>query len=264
MSSSVVAVGRLTGKVAIITGAARGMGEASAQRFVAEGARVVLVDKRDDLGTAVAALLNEAAGETVACYVSADVTSEDAWAAIVATAVGIFGPPNVLLNNAGIIRVQPLLDTDLETFHKVIDTNLTSCFIGMRAVVPSMREIGGGSIINVASPQGYEGRNGFGAYTASKFGVRGLTRTAAIEFGPFGVRVNCVVPGPIRTAMTDRKGWDDDDYSRAYGGYPLQRRGEPSEVAAVNVFLASDESSYCTGADFIADGGVLAGKPEVR
>jgi 3alpha(or 20beta)-hydroxysteroid dehydrogenase len=131
----------------------------------------------------------------------------------------------------------------------------------MRAVVPLMRVNGGGSIINVASPQGYEGRGNFGAYTASKFGVRGLTRTASIEFGPLGVRVNCVVPGPIRTAMTERKGWTEEDYAKAYGGYPLGRRGEPHEVAAVNLFLASDDSSYCTGADFIADGGVLAGKP---
>lgn len=248
--------GRLAGKVAIVTGAARGMGEASARLFVREGARVVLVDKRDDLGAAVAASLG-----ADAAYVSADVTDEAGWVAIVETCTTRFGAPTVLLNNAGIIRVQPLLDTDLDTFHKVVDTNLTSCFLGMRAVVPLMRDAGGGSVINVASPQGIEGRGNFGAYTASKFGVRGLTRTAAIEFGPLGVRVNCVIPGPIRTAMTERKGWGDDDYAKAYGGYPLGRRGEPDEVAAVNLFLASDESSFCTGADFVADGGVLAGKP---
>jgi 3alpha(or 20beta)-hydroxysteroid dehydrogenase len=252
--------GRISGKIAIITGAARGMGAASAVLFAAEGARVVLVDKRDDLGADVAARIN-AAREGAAVYVSADVTDEDGWASVVATTTDEFGSPDVLLNNAGIIRVQPLLETDLDTFHKVLDTNLTSCFLGMRAVVPLMQAAGRGSIINVASPQGYEGRGNFGAYTASKFGVRGLSRTASIEFGPMGIRVNCVVPGPIRTAMTERKGWDEDDYAKAYGGYPLGRRGEPEEVAAVNLFLASDESSYCTGADFIADGGVLAGKP---
>ena len=251
---------RLAGKIAIITGAARGMGAASAEMFAREGARVVLVDKRDDLGGAVAAgINNQWAGAAV--YVNADVTEPDGWTSIIDTTIDRYGPPQVLLNNAGIIRVQPLLETDLETFHKVIDTNLTSCFLGMRAVVPLMRVNGGGSIINVASPQGYEGRGNFGAYTASKFGVRGLTRTASIEFGPMGVRVNCVVPGPIRTAMTERKGWSEDDYAKAYGGYPLGRRGEPHEVAAVNLFLASDDSSFCTGADFIADGGVLAGKP---
>ncbi len=251
---------RLAGKIAIITGAARGMGAASAVLFANEGARVVLVDKRDDLGGAVADQINE--GQPgAAVYVNADVTEPDGWKGIIDTTIARFGPPNVLLNNAGIIRVQPLLETDLETFHKVIDTNLTSCFLGMRAAVPLMRVNGGGSIINVSSPQGYEGRANFGAYTASKFGVRGLTRTASIEFGPMGIRVNCVVPGPIRTAMTERKGWTDDDYAKAYGSYPLGRRGEPHEVAAVNLFLASDDSSYCTGADFIADGGVLAGKP---
>ena len=251
---------RLAGKIAIITGAARGMGAASAEMFAREGARVVLVDKRDNLGGAVAAgINNQWAGAAV--YVNADVTEPDGWTSIIDTTIDRYGPPQVLLNNAGIIRVQPLLETDLETFHKVIDTNLTSCFLGMRAVVPLMRVNGGGSIINVASPQGYEGRGNFGAYTASKFGVRGLTRTASIEFGPMGVRVNCVVPGPIRTAMTERKGWTEDDYAKAYGGYPLGRRGEPHEVAAVNLFLASDDSSFCTGADFIADGGVLAGKP---
>lgn len=252
--------GRLAGKVAIITGAARGMGEASAVLFANEGARVVLVDKRNDLGVAVADRINdEHAGAAV--YVDADVTDPTGWQSIIDTTVARFGPPQVLLNNAGIIRVMPLLETDLDTFHKVIDTNLTSCFLGMRAVVPLMRVDGGGSIINVASPQGFEGRGNFGAYTASKFGVRGLTRTASIEFGPMGIRVNCVVPGPIRTAMTERKGWTDVDYAQAYGGYPLGRRGEPHEVAAVNLFLASDDSSYCTGADFVADGGVLAGKP---
>ena len=251
---------RLAGKIAIITGAARGMGEASARLFVRHGARVVLVDKRDDLGRAVAESIDESQ-PGAARYLSADITDPANWRTVLDATIETYGAPNVLLNNAGIIRVQPLLETDLETFHKVIETNLTSCFLGMQAIVPVMRANGGGSVINVASPQGYEGRANFGAYTASKFGVRGLTRTAAIEFGPFGVRVNCVVPGPIRTAMTERAGWTDDDYARSYGAYPLGRRGEPDEVAAVNLFLASDESSFCTGADFIADGGVLAGKP---
>ena len=256
--------GRLAGAVAIVTGAARGMGEATARLFAHEGARVVLVDRRDDLGTATAVAIDEACGSSVARYVSADVTNPDAWAAVVDATVESFGPPSVLVNNAGILRVQALLDTDLDTFHKIVDTNLTSCFLGMQAVVPLMGVNGGGSIINVSSPQGYEGRSGFGAYTASKFAIRGLTRTAAIEFGPMGVRVNCVVPGPIRTAMTERKGWGDLDYARAYGGYPLGRRGEPDEVAKVSLFLASADASYCTGADFVADGGVLAGKPVDR
>jgi 3alpha(or 20beta)-hydroxysteroid dehydrogenase len=257
-------LGRLDGRVAIVTGAARGMGAATAALFAREGARVVLVDRRDDLGSASASAIDESVGAPVTRYVSADVTSAAAWDEIVGTAITAFGPPAVLVNNAGILRVQSILDTDLETFQRIVDTNLTSCFLGMRAAVPAMAAHGGGSVINVSSPQGFEGRSGFGAYTASKFAVRGLTRTAAIEFGPLGVRVNCVVPGPIRTAMTERKGWDDDDYARAYGGYPLGRRGEPDEVAKVSLFLASDDSSYCTGGDFVADGGVLAGKPVER
>jgi 3alpha(or 20beta)-hydroxysteroid dehydrogenase len=250
---------RLQGKVAIVTGAARGMGEATARAFVAEGARVLLVDKRDDVGATAARSIDEHGSDAV--YHSADVTDEAAWTGIAEAACELFGGVDVLVNNAGIIRVQPLLETDLELFRKVLDTNLVSAFLGIRTIAPLLRERGGGSIVNVSSPQGIEGRANMSAYTASKFGIRGLTRTAAIELGPMGIRVNCVVPGPVRTAMTERKGWEDADYDRVYGGYPLSRMGRPEEVAAVSVFLASDESSFCTGADFIADGGVLAGKP---
>jgi 3alpha(or 20beta)-hydroxysteroid dehydrogenase len=250
---------RLAGRVGIVTGAARGMGEATARAFVAEGAQVVLVDKRDELGTALAASLGDDA-----TYISADVTEVEGWERVVATARDAFGGADILVNNAGIIRVRPLLETDLELFRKVIDTNLVSAFLGIRTVAPLLIERGGGSIVNVSSPQGIEGRANMSAYTASKFGVRGLTRTAAIELGPLGIRVNCVVPGPVRTAMTEREGWADADYDRAYGGYPLARMGQPDEVAAVTVFLASDDSSFCTGADFVADGGVLAGKPRER
>jgi 3alpha(or 20beta)-hydroxysteroid dehydrogenase len=247
---------RLAGRVGIVTGAARGMGEATARAFVAEGAQVVLVDKRDDLGAALAASLGDEA-----TYVSADVTEVEGWERVAATARDAFGGADILVNNAGIIRVRPLLETDLDLFRKVIDTNLVSAFLGIRTVAPLLIERGGGSIVNVSSPQGIEGRANMSAYTASKFGVRGLTRTAAIELGPHRIRVNCVVPGPVRTAMTEREGWADVDYDRAYGGYPLARMGQPDEVAAVTVFLASDDSSFCTGADFVADGGVLAGKP---
>lgn len=251
--------GRLAGKVAIVTGAARGMGASTARRFVEEGASVLLVDRRDDDGAATAAALDPTGERAV--YVSADVTREDDWARLGEVVAERFGGLDVLVNNAGIIRVVPLLETDLDLFRKVLDTNLVSAFLGIRAATPLMERRGGGSIINVSSPQGIEGRAKMSAYTASKFGVRGLTRTAAIELGPLGIRVNCVVPGPVRTAMTERKGWTDEDYDRAYGNYPLGRMGRPEEVAAVSVFLASDESSFCTGADFVADGGVLAGKP---
>ena len=252
--------GRLDGKVALVTGAARGIGAATASRFAAEGAQVVLGDKRDDLGTELAARIDSSAAGA-ARYVSLDVTSEEAWGAAVEATLAWFGRVDVLVNNAGIIRVTPLVDCDLESFRKVIDTNLVGAFLGMRAVLGPMQEGGGGSIINFSSPQGLEGRYGMPAYTASKFAVRGLTKTAAIELGPMGIRVNTVVPGPTRTAMTARKGWVDADYDAAYGLYPLGRMADPSELAAVCVFLASEEASFCTGGDFVADGGVTAGKP---
>ena len=244
------------GKACIVTGAARGIGEATARALAAGGAGVVLVDRREELLAEVASSVGDAA-----IAVAADVTTEEGWADVVGATPGALGRVDVLVNNAGIIRVRALVDTDLELFRRVLDTNLVSAFLGLRAVAPVMQDQGGGVVINLSSPQGLEGREGMSAYTASKFGVRGLTRTAAIELGPIGVRVNCVVPGPTRTAMTARDGWSDDDYDRAYGGYPLGRMGAPEEIAAVIAFLASDEASFCTGADFVVDGGVLAGKP---
>ena len=248
--------GRLEGKVALITGAARGIGEATARCFVAEGARVVLADRRGDDVQSVAASLGAAA-----VAVELDVTDEAGWADAVAATTASFGGLDVLVNNAGIMRIVPLVDCDLGTFRKVLDTNLVGAFLGLRAAVPALEARGGGSIINFSSPQGYEGREGMGAYTSSKFAVRGLTRTAAIELGPLGIRVNAVVPGPTRTAMTTRKGWTDADYDAAYAGFPLGRMGSPDEIASICVFLASDDAAFCTGADFVADGGVLAGKP---
>ena len=253
-------MGKLSGRVAIVTGAARGIGAATARLFAAEGAKVVVADRRDDLGEEVVAAINADAAGT-ARYVTLDVTDESAWAHAIEETLGWAGGVDVLVNNAGIIRVAPIVDCDLETFRKVLDTNLIGAFLGMRAVIAPMRARGGGSIVNFSSPQGIEGRHGMPAYTASKFAVRGLTRTAAIELGEYRIRVNTVVPGPTRTAMTERKGWDDADYDAAYGLYPLGRMAAPEEIAAVCLFLASDDASFCTGADFLADGGVTAGKP---
>ena len=253
--------GKLAGRVALVTGAARGIGAATAELFVAEGAAVVLGDRRDDLGSALAERLS-AAGS--ACYVSLDVTSEEQWDAAVASALARFGRLDVLVNNAGIMRIAPLADCDRATFTKVIETNLVGAYLGMRAVLGAMRSGGGGSIVNFSSPQGIEGREGMSAYTASKFAIRGLTRTAAIELGPEGIRVNTVVPGPTRTPMTARPGWSDADYDEAYGGYPLGRMADPAEIARMCLFLACDDSSFCTGADFVVDGGITAGKPRER
>ena len=252
--------GRLAGKVALVTGAARGIGAATARRFIEEGAKVVLADRRTDEGETLANELN-ALRSDAARFVELDISSQDAWSSAVADATKAFGGLDILVNNAGMIRVKPLEETDLEMFQKVLNTNLVGPFLGIKAVMQGMTERGGGSIINFSSVQGLEGRENMSAYASSKFGVRGLTKTAAIELGPKGIRVNVVVPGPTKTKMTERKGWTDDQYNEAYGGYPLGRMAEASEVAEVVVFLASDESSFCTGADYVVDGGVLVGKP---
>ncbi len=251
--------GRLAGKVALVTGAARGIGAEIARLFAAEGAALWLGDRRDDAGAEVADGIGAAGGR--AAYGHLDVGSESDWQRAVADALARFGGLDVLINNAGILRVKPLAETSAEEFRKVLETNLVGPFLGMRAVQGAMQRRGGGSIVNFSSVQGLEGREGMTAYSASKFGVRGLAKSAAIELGPLGIRVNTILPGPTRTPMNERAGWSDADYARAYGRYPLGRRGEPVEIARLALFLASDESSFCTGADFAADGGVSAGKP---
>jgi 3alpha(or 20beta)-hydroxysteroid dehydrogenase len=253
----------LTDKVAIVTGAARGIGAAVAERFVLEGARVALLDKRADLCTAVADRLNSVRSDT-ALALTLDITDETAWLRTVEEIAGRWGGVDVLVNNAGIMRVQPIAECDGDTFRKVIETNLVGAYLGIRAVMSSMQTRGGGSIINFSSAQGFEGRFGMPAYTASKFGIRGLSKTAAIELGPLGIRVNTVAPGPTVTEMTRREGWTQADYDRAYALYPLGRMGAPAEIASVCAFLASEEASFVTGADLVADGGVTAGKPRDR
>lgn len=251
--------GRLAGRVALVTGAARGIGEATARLFAREGACVVLCDRREELGQDVAASIGESGGQ--ARFVPLDITQEEEWKGAISAAIEHFGGLDVLVNNAGIIRVKPFLDTTLEELQMVLDTNLVGAFLGMQAATPALRARGGGSIVNFSSVQGLEGRDGLAAYTAAKFGVRGLSKSVAIELGEYGIRVNTIFPGPTKTKMTQRKGWTDADYDAAYHGYPLGRMAEAGEVARLALFLASDESSYCTGGDFVVDGGVSAGKP---
>lgn len=242
----------LGGKVALVTGAARGLGAAVVKTLRAGGATVVAVDKRAEDVAGVA----EATGAHAAVF---DVTDADAWDAAVASVVDEHGSLDIVVNNAGVIRVAPILECAPEDFRKVVDTNLVGTFLGIRAAAKAMADTGGGSIVNLSSPAGMEGTPSMGAYSASKWGIRGLTRTAALELGPLGIRVNTVVPGPMRTAMTRRPGWDDADYAAHYGDtVPLGRMGEIDEVAALVVWLASDASSYCTGGDFTADGGLTA------
>ncbi|WP_067654822.1 glucose 1-dehydrogenase [Nocardia harenae] len=240
---------RLSGKVALISGAARGMGAAHARAVVAEGGRVVLGDILDEPGAALAAELGDAA-----VYVPLDVRDPAAWDAAVRTAEETFGGLHVLVNNAGIANGNLLPDFELSEWQKIIDINLTGTFLGMRAAVPLLKTSGGGSIVNISSVEGMRGSAGLHGYVATKFAVRGLTKSAALELAPQGIRVNSVHPGLIRTPMTE--GIPED-----FLQIPLGRGAEPEEVSALVVFLASDESSYSTGAEFVVDGGLTVGVP---
>ncbi len=248
-------MGRLDGKVAIVTGAARGQGEAEARLFVAEGAKVVLGDVLDDLGKAVADDLGEHAA-----YVHMDVSREEDWAEAVRAAAS-FGSLNVLVNNAALLRPAAIVDTTLADYLAVISVNQVGCFLGMRSVAEPMKAAGGGSIINVSSIDGLGSKNGLISYSASKFAVRGMTKTAALEFGQFGIRVNSIHPGGINTPMGNPVG--DDSINAVFATrLPIPRIGEPVEIAYMALFLASDEASYCTGAEFVVDGGWTCGDLE--
>lgn len=248
-------MGRLDGKVAIVTGAGRGQGAAISRRFAAEGAHVLLADVIDEDGKIVADEIGEAAR-----YVHHDVTEESSWDEVVRTTVSEFGTLNVLINNAGIIRWAPIHKHSLDDYMAVIRVNQVGCFLGMRAVTRSMRDAGGGSIVNTASTAGLEGMAGIIGYSASKFAVRGMTKTAAIEFGRWGIRVNAVCPGGINTQMANPFDRPEEELQKAHSRNPIPRIGTPEEIASLMVFLASDESSYCTGTEFVIDGGYTAGK----
>jgi 3alpha(or 20beta)-hydroxysteroid dehydrogenase len=241
---------RLDGKVVLITGAARGQGAAAVRACVAEGARVYAADVRDDLGKALADELGDAVE-----YVHLDVSSEQDWA----DAVGKAGRLDVLVNNAGVLHFSALADTKLDDYERVIRINQIGAFLGMRAVVPAMREAGGGSIVNVSSIEGLAAAPYLVAYAASKFAIRGMTKVAAMELGELGIRVNSVHPGMIDTDMVrDAAGGAELDLAPIGRKVALRRVGRPEEIAGLVVFLASDESSYCTGAEFVADGGATA------
>ncbi|HEX3793621.1 MAG TPA: glucose 1-dehydrogenase [Acidimicrobiales bacterium] len=247
--------GRLEGKVALISGAARGIGAASARLFVGEGAKVVVADVIDDEGELLAKELGDACA-----FVHLDVTDESQWLAAIEAAENQFGPVSVLVNNAGILRAIPLPLMSLEDYQSVIDVNQTGVFLGMKSVVGSMMKAGGGSIVNMSSIDGLQGSPALGAYVAAKFAVRGMTRVAALELAAAHIRVNTVCPGATRTTMMDAPdmaGIDIDALSCRMA--PLARMGEAPEIAEAVLFLASDASSYCTGSDIVADGGATAG-----
>jgi 3alpha(or 20beta)-hydroxysteroid dehydrogenase len=248
---------RLDGKVALVTGAARGQGEAIATLFAAEGARVLVTDERCDQGREVAGRL----GEASAAWAELDVTDERQWAAAVQTCVRTFGRLDVLVNNAGIgIPPVGIEHETTEGHRRTLDVNLTGVWHGMRAVIPVMTAHGGGSIVNTSSIDGLAGIAGMTSYAASKFAVTGMTRTAALELGGRGIRVNSVHPGVIDTPMVAEAPADvKARLERMMRRQPIPRMGTVRDVALAVLFLASDESAYCTGVSLPVDGGHLAG-----
>ncbi|MFJ7329329.1 SDR family NAD(P)-dependent oxidoreductase [Streptomyces cyaneofuscatus] len=257
-------MGKLDGRVVLVTGAARGQGEQEARLFAAEGARVVIADVLVEQGEALAKEL----GEETARFVRLDVGSEEGWAEAVAVARDAFGKIDGLVNNAGILRFNELVNTPLAEFEQVVRVNMTGAFLGIRAVAPEIETAGGGTIVNTSSYTGLTGMPLVGAYAATKHAVLGLTKVAAMELAGKGVRVNAICPGAIDTAMSNPALLDPDaDLSRsdaALDAYyrklvPMGRIGRPEEVAALALFLTGEDSSYITGQPFVIDGGWLAG-----
>ena len=243
-------MGRLEGKTALITGGARGQGAAEARLFAEEGANVVLTDVLDQDGERTA----DAIG---ADYLHHDVTSEEEWAAAVARAVDLHGGLDVLVNNAGILSSSSIIECELDEFRRVIEVNQIGVYIGMREVAPAMIERGGGSIVNISSVAGMRASRLSGiAYGASKWAVRGMTKSAALSLARHGIRVNSIHPGLIDTPMIADT--DPARLAQLVEQIPLGRLAQPEEVARLALFLASDESSYSTGSEFLVDGGILA------
>jgi len=247
---------RLEGKVALITGAAQGIGEAIARRFAREGAQVCVTDVADDAGRKVAAEIGAAAR-----YMQLDVTRLEHWEEAVARARRELGRIDVLVNNAGIgTPPTALADVPLEEHQRIQDVNALGVFFGMRALAGPMAESGGGSIVNICSIDGNVGVAGLTSYVASKFAVRGMTKSAALELGRKGIRVNSIHPGFIDTPMMRGAGAElGAAIQKLLDEQPIPRLGTPDELASLALFLASDESAYCTGAEFVIDGGHTAG-----
>lgn len=240
-------MGKLAGKVALVTGGAQGIGAAVARLFVAEGAAVVVGDVLTEEGEALAAELGDAAR-----YVHLDVTEESQWQQAVAVAEREFGPVGVLVNNAGIVDFGTIAEQEPKAFQHVLDVNLLGPWLGMHVAATSLRRAGGGAIVNISSTAGLMGYSNLGAYVASKWGLRGLTKSAALEMAPDKVRVCSVHPGPIRTPMTSQF---DDSMTAAQ---PIARFGEPDEVARMVLFVVAD-ATYSTGTEFVVDGGATVG-----
>ena len=242
---------RLVGKVALISGAAQGMGASHARAIIANGGSVVIGDLNREKGEELAKELGPNA-----LFVTLDVRSDSDWDSAVDAAVGKFGKLDVLINNAGILKASPIVETKNEDWQLVMDINLTGVFKGIRAAIPALANSGNASIINISSTAGLKAFPGTAAYNTAKWAIRGLTKTAALELASQGIRVNSIHPGNVKTPMID-------GLYMNFKHVAQNRAGEPSEISNLVVFLASDESSFSTGSEFVADGGETAGLPDL-
>lgn len=246
--------GKLAGRVAVITGGARGQGEATARVFAAEGAKVVVADVLEDEGRALTRDIGAAA-----MFVPLDVSNSASWEALAKMATAKWGAPGILVNNAGVVHAVSILELSQDDFERVLRINLIGAWLGIKTLAPGMLAAGKGAIVNIASSSGLWGMNGLTAYSASKWGLRSLTKTAAMELGFRGIRVNAVFPGGINTKMGNITNEAVTELNKHYQRQPIQRIGEPEEVALTSLFLVSDDASYLCGAEIAVDGGQTIG-----
>lgn len=247
--------GRLENKVALITGAARGQGAAEARLFAAEGAQVIIADVLEEQGRALA---DEIGANAV--FMSLDVRKEAQWEKVVAEIEKKYAALHILVNNAGILHAAPLLETTLEDFERVLAVNQVGCFLGMKVCGALMARIGGGSIVNISSTGGMFGVPQAVSYTGTKFAVRGMTKTAAMDLGKHNIRVNSIHPGTVDTPMVrDSEHFPEVDLDATCAKFPMPRAAQPEDIARLALFVASDDCSYSTGSEFVSDGGMTAG-----
>ncbi|MEM8697336.1 MAG: glucose 1-dehydrogenase [Pseudomonadota bacterium] len=245
---------RLTGKVALVTGGARGIGEGIVRRFVQEGAQVMVADILEEEGRALAEEL-----APNAAFQPLDVTARKDWDAAIAAVTNQFGQLDILVNNAGILKFAALDDLTEDDIRRIIDVNLIGTIIGTQAAIPAIEKAGGGSVINMSSADGISGANSLTPYCASKFGVRGFTKAAALELGPRGIRVNSIHPGGIMTELSNPHKVPREQFDKNFWIYPAQRTGDTEDIGAAAAFLASDDGKYCYGTELSVDGGLNAG-----
>ena len=256
LGASALPAGTYEDQVVIVTGGGTGLGKAMAVEFARLGARIAVMSRKEEHREAGVAAI-EAVGAKAA-GIACDIRQPDAIAEAFDAVESQLGAPSVLVNNAAVVHFASIVDTTLEDYRRVIDINQVGTFLGIQAVIEPMKRAGGGSIINVSSIDGLQAKNGIIAYAASKWAIRGMTKVAAIELGHHGIRVNSLHPGGINTVMGNPTGYEKiDDF---YKSYPIPRAGRPEEMAQLALFLASDESSYSTGSEFVADGGWNAGE----